>query len=363
MQYRTMRSTGDDLSVLGAGAMRLPGKRGGIDEQRARTQLYRLIDAGVNYIDTAWAYHAGASEPFLGRILTGTYRDRVHIATKLPYWMVDTRADMDRLLDIQLDRLKTDCIDYYLIHNIGGASWEKMLTLGLVDFMEKAKQSARVRHLGFSSHVGTEDFKAVVDGYDWQFCQLQYNYLDEFAQAGTEGLEYAASKGLGIIIMEPLRGGMLTGLPEHIAEPFDKLGGSYASYGFRWLAEKPGIMTVLSGMNELSQVEENIEIFTDPQPLTDAEHAAVKEVERNILAANKVPCTRCAYCQPCPKEIDIPRIFRVWNERALERNPEPISPELINQAKACIKCRKCERVCPQSIIITDELQRFVKENT
>lgn len=368
MQYRTMRSTGDDLSVLGAGAMRLPGKRGGIDEQRARTQLYRLIDAGVNYIDTAWAYHAGASEPFLGRILTGTYRDRVHIATKLPYWMADTRADMDRLLDIQLDRLNTDCIEYYLIHNIGGASWEKMLKLGLIDFMDRAKQSGRVRHLGFSSHVGTEDFKTVVDGYDWQLCQLQYNYLDEFAQAGTEGLEYAASKGLGIIIMEPLRGGSLTkSVPPSIQAIWDEapVKRSPAEWGLRWVWNRPEVHVVLSGMNQEAHIEENLRIAdaAHANSLTEEELALIARVAEQYRRLMPVGCTGCGYCMPCPAGVDIPACFALYND--LRMFDQGLTAKLKyalylsgmleqgndSYASLCVNCGKCVEACPQHLPI------------
>jgi predicted aldo/keto reductase-like oxidoreductase len=362
---RTTIHNGFPVSLLGFGAMRLPRKDDTTDQAATDALVKCALDGGVNYFDTAYAYGVGESERALAHALraSGYPRDAYKVADKMPFWHVKDESSFDEIFYKSLKSLGMDYIDYYLLHAMNQNSLNKAKAMGTIEWINEKKRQGLVRNIGFSIHAPYDVLCQILDANEWDFAQIQYNYLDEDGEPGGQGYRELLRRGIPIIIMEPLRGGMLTGLPEHIAEPFDKLGGSYASYGFRWLAETPGIMTVLSGMNELSQVEENIEIFKDPQPLTDAEHAAVKEVERNILAANKVPCTRCAYCQPCPKEIDIPRIFRVWNERALERNPEPISPELINQAKACIKCRKCERVCPQSIIITDELQRFVKENT
>jgi len=212
MLYRTMPGNGDRLSILGFGCMRLPVQEGQIDEVRAQNQLRQAIDCGVNYIDTAWPYHAGESEPFLGRALSGGYREKIRLATKLPSFLVETAADMPRFLDAQLDRLKTRLIDYYLLHSLTSPLWDHLEALGVRDFLEKAKREGRIANAGFSFHGTPSDFERIVDAYPWQFCQIQYNILDEEYQAGTRGLRYAASKGLGVIVMEPLRGGLL-GMP------------------------------------------------------------------------------------------------------------------------------------------------------
>ena len=211
MLYRKMPRNGDELSILGFGCMRLPVKEdGSIDEERATKQIRYAIDHGVNYVDTAWPYHAGQSEPFLGRALAGGYREKVKLATKLPSWLLNSREDMDSFLNAQLEKLHTDHIDYYLVHALLGDVWDKVEKLGIADFLDKAKADGRIVNAGFSFHGSLKDFNRIVDAYDWDFCQIQYNFLDEKNQAGTEGLEYAASKGLGVIVMEPLRGGNLT---------------------------------------------------------------------------------------------------------------------------------------------------------
>ena len=214
MLYRKPPHTGDELSILGFGCMRLAQKDGRIDEDRAARQIRHAIDRGVNYVDTAWPYHGGESEPFVGRALAGGYRERVKLATKLPAWLVKNRADMDRFLDAQLQRLATSRIDYYLVHALDGGHWDSISALGVAEFLDRAKSGGRIVNAGFSYHGNREDFKRVVDAYPWEFCQIQYNYLDEDLQAGAEGLKYAASKGLGVIVMEPLRGGVLAVSPQ-----------------------------------------------------------------------------------------------------------------------------------------------------
>ena len=209
MLYRKVTITGDPLSILGFGCMRLPQKDNRIDEARAARLIRFAIDQGVNYIDTAWPYHGGESEPFVGRALTGGYRERVKLATKLPAWLAKNRADMDRLLDAQLKKLRTSRIDYYLVHSLNGSAWGRVAPLGVTEFLDQAQADGRIANAGFSLHGLREDFKQIVDAYPWQFCQIQYNYLDEENQAGTEGLKYAASKGLSVIVMEPLRGGII----------------------------------------------------------------------------------------------------------------------------------------------------------
>ena len=254
MLYRKIQKSGDELSILGFGCMRLPLKEDGtIDEERARKQVHYAIDNGVNYVDTAWPYHMGNSEPFLGRALADGYREKVKLATKLPSWMVESREDMDKFLNAQLEKLNTDHIDYYLIHSLVGSLWDRVEKLGVADFLDKAKADGRIINAGFSFHGSGEDFRRIVDGYDWDFCQIQYNFLDEKNQAGTKGLEYAASKGLGVIIMEPLRGGNLARMvPPAIEEIWDEAKEKHtpAEWALRWVWNHPEVTVVLSGMNE-----------------------------------------------------------------------------------------------------------------
>ncbi|MCP4713577.1 MAG: aldo/keto reductase, partial [Deltaproteobacteria bacterium] len=274
MLYRTMPKNGDSLSILGFGTMRLPQKGSKIDEERATAQIRMAIDCGVNYIDAAMPYHGGACEPFLGRALQDGYRQKVKLATKLPHWDVQKREEMDLLLNLQLQNLQTVAIDYYLLHNLSLADWERLKDLGIVDFLDNAKKAGKIVNAGFSFHSGFDDFTAIIDNYDWDFCQIQYNYLDEQTQAGTKGLEYAADKGLGVIVMEPLRGGNLARkMPPAVEAIFDqaKTKRTPAEWSLRWIWNRPEVITVLSGLNEEAHIEENLRIAAEatPQSLTE----------------------------------------------------------------------------------------------
>ena len=318
MLYRKMKKTGDELSILGFGCMRLPQKRGRIDEKRATRQIRFAIDQGVNYLDTAVPYHMGASEPFLGRALTDGYREKIKLATKLPPGSVKTREEMDRVLNGQLDRLKTDRIDYYLLHGLNGESWKKMKQLGARKFLDKAKSHGRICYAGFSFHGDIDAFKDIVDAYDWEFCQIQYNYLDENNQAGTEGLKYAASKGLGVIIMEPLRGGNLAGkVPPAVQAIWDnaEIKRSPAEWGLRWIWNHPEATVILSGMNREDHIEENLRIAGEayPESLSDKELQLLSRVVDTYQGLMKAGCTGCRYCMPCPSGVDIPTCFEYYN--------------------------------------------------
>lgn len=264
MLYRKMPKNGDELSILGFGAMRLPVQDdGSIDEEKATRMVRHAIDNGVNYVDTAWPYHMGHSEPFLGRSLADGYREKVKLATKQPQWMVKTPEDMDRFLNAQLQKLNTDHIDYYLIHSLVGSSWNTIRDIGVLDFLDRAKADGRIVNAGFSYHGAPGDFAPIVDAYDWDFCQLQYNFLDENVQAGTKGLEYAASKGLGVIIMEPLRGGSLADpVPSEVMDIWEEadVRRSPVEWALRWVWNHPEVTVVLSGMSAPSHVEENLRI-------------------------------------------------------------------------------------------------------
>ncbi len=378
MLYRKIPKNGDELSILGFGCMRLPLKEGKIDEERATKQVRYAIDHGVNYIDTAWPYHMGESEPFLGRALADGYREKVKIATKLPSWTVKSQEDMDRILNAQLERLRTDHIDYYLIHGLVGALWDKMEKLNVLDFLERAREDGRILNAGFSFHGSVDDFKLIVDAHPWIFCQIQYNFLDEKNQAGTEGLEYAASKGLGVIIMEPLRGGKLTNpIPPAVQEIWNEAAveRTPAEWALRWIWNHPEVTVVLSGMNEESQIEENLKIANEayPNSLTNTELELVKKVEQKYREFMKTGCTGCRYCMPCPSGVDIPSCFEIYDNFYLSENEREaklmyaakpggiIRGDIPGYASQCVQCGQCLEKCPQHLNIPVLLEAITKE--
>jgi len=371
MLYRTMPKNGDRLSILGFGAMRLPSKKGKIDEVRATAQIRMAIVHGINYIDGAMAYHAGACEPFLGRALSGGYREKVKIATKLPHWDVSTRGDMDALLNVQLENLQTDHIDYYLIHQLSLIDWQRLIDIGIVDFLDRAKADGKIINAGFSFHSSLEDFISIVDAYGWDFCQIQYNYLDENHQAGTRGLHYAASRGLGVIVMEPLRGGNLAKMPPAIKAFFDEAEHrrSAAEWGLRWVWNHPEVTCVLSGMNDEAHIEENLRIADEalPDSLTTTELEIFSCVEQEYRNQMKVGCTGCRYCMPCPAGVAIPECFDAYNSelwgnkieglfRYLFMVARPLRDMPDGFASRCTGCGECEEKCPQNIEIRKHLK-------
>jgi predicted aldo/keto reductase-like oxidoreductase len=377
MQYRTMKKTGDRLSILGFGCMRLPQKRRGIDEERATSQIRYAIDRGVNYVDTAFNYHGGKSEPFLGRALADGYRQKVKLATKLPHWLARTREDMDRLLNLQLERLNTDHIDYYLIHSLDGPSWENVTALGVADFLEKASKDGRIGSRGFSFHGDNVAFRHIVDSYDWDFCQIQYNFLDEDCQAGKEGLEYAGAKGLGVIIMEPLRGGYIAGkVPHEVQAIWDEAGAkrSPAEWALRWVWNHPEVTLLLSGMNDEKHIEENLRIADEalPQSLGQRELDLISRAADTYRSIMKIGCTGCQYCMPCPAGVDIPACFDLYNSAHLSggrriarfsyivRNMGLMNGKPSN-ASLCVNCGKCVESCPQHLPIPELLRDVARE--
>lgn len=379
MRYRTMPKNGDHLSILGFGCMRLPLRDKRIDEERAIAQIRHAIDSGVNYVDTAWPYHGGESEPLLGRALRDGYRDRVKVATKLPSWMVTSRADMDRFLDAQLERLGTDRIDYYLVHSLDGPLWDKMAGLGIGDFLDRAAADGRIVNAGFSFHGLAPDFRRIVDAYPWVFCQIQYNFLDREFQAGEAGLEYAAAKGLGVIVMEPLRGGNI-GLatpPPAVAAIWDgaRIRRTPAEWALRWVWDRPEVTLLLSGMNEEAHIEENLAIADTALAgaLTDEELALVEQAGRTYRELMKVGCTGCGYCMPCPAGVQIPGCFEVYNKMHMFGNVQEakfiyavrMSDEILHNkagyASQCVACGQCLEKCPQQLPIPDLLANVAAE--
>ena len=379
MLYRRMPKNGDQLSILGFGCMRLPlGENGKIDEERAAKQVRHAIDQGVNYLDTAWPYHMGESEPFLGRALAKGYREKVKVATKLPSWLVENRDDMDRYLNAQLQKLSTGHIDYYLIHGLVGYLWDKVARLGVKAFLDQAKTDRRIINAGFSFHGSQEEFKRIVDGYDWDFCQIQYNFLDENNQAGTVGLEYAAEKGLGVIVMEPLRGGNLA---RKVPPAILKIWGlakdkrTPSEWALRWVWDRPEVTVVLSGMNEEAHIEENLAIANRayPKSLTAGELQLVEKAARKYRELMKSDCTGCGYCLPCPAGVDIPASFEAYNSLHMFGNAEEskfryvlrlsgiISGGNPGFASQCIQCGDCLEKCPQNQEIPKLLEAVVRE--
>ena len=380
MLYRQAGKTGELVSALGFGCMRLPvrdGKAHMIDLEKAQAMVDYAVRNGVNYFDTAYVYHAeatfgtGMSELFLGHALA-RHQGKVRVATKLPSWFIQSRADLDRYLNEQLGRLQTNRIDFYLVHSLDAALWKKLSQLGITQFLDAALADGRIKHAGFSFHDEAPAFKPIVDAYDWSFCQIQYNFMDEDFQAGRAGLEYAAEKGLGVMIMEPLRGGSLAArIPEEVQAVWDKarVKRSVAEWALRFVWNRPEVSTVLSGMSELRQLEENVRIAGEGKPnsLTPEDLALIQEAKAVYQARTRVSCTSCGYCMPCPNGVNIPANFQQLNNLALYRNRESaeffyfqlMSKE--QRASHCEECGKCEEVCPQQIPIQAMLKEVVRE--
>ncbi|HEX7392663.1 MAG TPA: aldo/keto reductase [Thermoplasmata archaeon] len=381
MQYRRFGSIDFQVSALGFGCMRLPttdrkpmSKK--IDEKRATRMIRHAIDKGVNYVDNAYPYHGGKSEAFLGKALRDGYRDKVRLATKCPVWLMKRPSDFDKYLDQQLKRLRTDTIDFYLFHALHEKAWKnKIVKLKLLDRAERAIDAGKIGHIGFSFHDTYKVFKEIVDGYDgWEFCQIQYNYLDTVNQAGTKGLRYAASKGLGVIIMEPLLGGRLATPPKSVKTMFDsaKLESTPADLALQWLWNQPEVSVVLSGMSTLAQVNGNL-VSADSSgvgSMSAKELKLVERMKRRYEALSPIPCTKCAYCMPCPHGVSIPGIFEVYIDgivnddlKTARRSYNRFIGEKA-RASNCKQCRKCEKKCPQKIKISEwmpELHRVLGE--
>ncbi len=300
MLYRRMPKNGDEVSILGLESMRLAQKDGRIDEERATRHLRGAIDCGVNYVDTAWPYHDGECEPFLGRALEGGYRERVHLATKLPCWLVQRADDLDGFLNSQLQRLNTRRIDYYLLHSLSAASWDRLSELAIVDFLSRAKAAGKIVNVGFSCHATQPKFHHLVDAYPWEFCQLQFNFLDMEHQASEEGLRYAAAKGLGVMVMHPLRGGALASAPPAVQAIWDEAATPRkpAEWALRWLWNHPEVTVVLCGINEEWQIEENLAVAAQayPNSLTEAELALIRRAAQQYRDLNKLERPVCQGC-------------------------------------------------------------------
>lgn len=373
MNYRKDRY-GNDISILGYGCMRFTQSAGKVELVKAEKEILTAYEAGVNYFDTAYVYPG--SEAALGEILARSrIRDKVYIATKLPQYLIKNEKSMDKFFSEQLKRLRTDHIDYYLMHMLTDtATWERLKALGIEEWIREKRACGAIRQIGFSYHGNSDMFCKLVDAYDWDFCQIQYNYMDEHSQAGRRGLHYASEKGLPVIIMEPLRGGRLVSrLPEEAKKIFAayKTQHTPAQWALRWLWNQPEVTCVLSGMNTVEMVRDNVNTAAAVSvgELGEDEEAMLQKVVRAINAKMKVGCTGCGYCMPCPKNVDIPGTFAAYNRRYSEGKFAALKDYFMctalrrnsSAASNCIGCGKCEQHCPQHIAIREELKNARKE--
>ncbi len=376
MLTRTNQKNGEELSILGFGCMRLPTKGREVDEPRAIALIHAAIENGVNYFDTAYIYGNGKNEALLGAALAGGWREKVKIATKLPPFMVKTLANAKKIMDTQLTRLQTDSIDYYLLHMLTDiAMYDRLSSLGIMEWLEELKKSGTIKNIGFSFHGGKKDFELILKAYLWDFCQIQYNYMDENNQATKDGLLLAAEMGIPVIVMEPLRGGKLvTHLPESVTNEFasQKPKKSSAEWALRWVWNHPQVNVVLSGMSDEEQLAENIRIASSAtsNALSDEELQVFERVKTVMREKTKIPCTGCGYCMPCPLGVDIPGCFSCYNDKYL-MNDKSVrfkyyqTMGTLSQkpavASQCHECGKCENHCPQKIEIRKQLKTVKRE--
>lgn len=368
MQYRKDKY-GNELSALGYGCMRFTKSGGNTDLDKAECEIKAAVEAGVNYFDTAYVY--AGNEAAVGTIFRRLgCREQVHIATKLPHYLIKSMDGVERMFEEEVKRLQTDYIDYYLMHMLTDLpTWEKLKKLGMEDWIREKKASGQIRQIGFSYHGNSEMFCKLLDAYDWDFCQIQYNYMDEHSQAGVTGLRYAAKKGIPVIIMEPLRGGRLVNLlPESAKELFrkDPEHRTPAELALKWLYDQTEVTCVLSGMNSMEMVEQNVKTAKEAYPgcLTDSDRTLIEQVKEEIRKSVKVGCTGCGYCMPCPRGVDIPGTFRCYNAMYSEGKKSGRRDYLqctafrkdTSSASQCISCGKCEKHCPQHIEIRKELK-------
>ncbi len=370
MQYRKFGGLDFSVSALGFGAMRLPVRNGTVDERLSIAMIRSAIDRGVNYVDTAYPYHDGASEVIVGKALSGAWRARAKVATKLPSWLVRSASDFDRLLDTQLQRLRMDSVDFYLLHSLNHDQWPRLRELGVISWAEKAMANGRFRHLGFSFHDDGDSFRAVLDAYDWSMCQVQYNFMDENNGPGMAGVRYAATKGIAVVVMEPLLGGKLVSPPPAVQEVWSRAARtrSPAARALDWLWDQPGVSTVLSGMSTQEQVDENVALAAGSRiGCLDGQERALYPLARAAYEGlSLIPCTKCGYCMPCSHGVDIPENLAVYNQ-AMMFGPDSARGQYAWWKKAfevvhimdhdiraarCEQCGECVDKCPQSVPVS-----------
>ena len=369
MKYRDFGKLGIKGSAFGLGCMRFNGAASGdsiIDEQKAISLIRRAIDGGVTYIDTAYVYLEKTSEIVLGKALRDGYRELVTIATKMPSEYVHNRAEMEALLAEELKKLQTDHIDFYLMHGINREKWEYFKSIGAPQFFDDMKKAGKIRYKCFSFHGPYDEFEYIINDYDWDMTQIQYNFMDVENQAGTKGLELAGRLGIPVVIMEGMLGGRLAKAPENVQALYDAfpVKRSPVEWAFRWLCNHPEVATVLSGCNEAEQIDENLRIFDTVEPgiMSDAELKLIDDVRAAYLSRTKIGCTGCRYCMPCPNGVDIPGVFAAWNNMSLY-GTDPKQDWNMQQIRAhdagadrCLACGACQRACPQHLPIIDSLQ-------
>ena len=369
MQYRTYNKTGEKVSLLGFGAMRLPETpEGKIDAAESVKMIRFAIDSGVNYVDTAYSYNGGASEEAVGKALKDGYREKVFLADKMPIWLAGDASGIPRIFNEQFKRLEVDVIDMYLAHNMTAPLWKLMKKFNALDFLEKKKSEGKIKHIGFSFHDEPALFREIIDAFDWDFCQIQLNYMDAEYQAGVEGLKYAADKGIQAVIMEPVKGGLLTdALPESVKKFWNGADTQRtpAEWALRWVADFPEVLTILSGMSTMAQVEENIRILSGAQPggMTEKEHDIIRKVAGVYNELIQYPCTSCRYCLPCEQKINIPLAMSMYNNWFLYAQSEKIKNSYKlwftegRAASDCTKCKSCEDRCPQHLNISEMMEK------
>lgn len=372
MEYRNFIKIGKPVSLFGIGCMRLPTVKKGdktvIDEAEAIRMIRYGIDHGVNYIDTAYPYHDGESERLVAKALKDGYREKVFLATKSPVWLVKEYGDLERLLDEQLQKLETETIDFYLLHALDRERWRKLQAINALDFMDKARQQGKIRYICFSFHDNAEAFREIIDGYDWDMCQIQMNIMDMNEQATVEGLKYAGARNIPVVIMEPLKGGKLaTSIDDEIRAAWDQadVKRTPVEWAFRWLYNFPQILTILSGVSTMEQLQDNLRIFADAKAncMDEKELAIVEQVRQLYLKKTVVPCTGCEYCLPCPQGVRIPGVFGLVNNAAMfgdEKGSRFHYDRFYIREKAdaslCVECGQCEAACPQQIPIIQKLR-------
>jgi predicted aldo/keto reductase-like oxidoreductase len=373
MLYRPFGSRTNVLvSMLGFGAMRLPSVDGKIDHARAIELLEYGLDGGINYVDTAYVYNEGDSEIVVGELLNNGWRDKTYVATKLPIWDLKKDGDQNDLFETQLKRLQCEKSDFYLLHAINKNNWKRVLETRTLEWLDEEKKRGRIRFAGFSFHDDFELFKQVIDAYDWDFCQIQYNYAQADVQAGVRGLKYAADKGIGVAVMEPLFGGFLTGpqMPPGACRLFEESGLNPVTSALHWLWNQPEPSVVLSGMSEMNQVKDNLLAVSTAEigGLTDAEGNVLEKVCRFIRDFVPIGCSKCGYClNSCPVGVNIPLMFDLYNKHILVERKHALQPALYSgnlpheKASACVQCGKCVAHCPQEINIPEWLKKVAAE--